>query len=160
MSSLLPEKWGEALERVHDKVGHFLTRVMPWKKQEHFPERITADTLPAFMQSGGPLLDMHETADELIIRAEVPGLKNDDFSVGIVGRRLTIKGEKNIVRERKGGDGCLISECRYGSFARTLQLPYEIDEKAIAADLKHGVLTIRLPKPEKGRHARYRVPIS
>lgn len=62
MSSLLPEKWGEALERVHDKVGHFLTRVMPWKKQEHFPERITADTLPAFMQSGGPLLDMHETA--------------------------------------------------------------------------------------------------
>lgn len=90
----------------------------------------------------------------------MPGLKNDDFSVGIVGRRLTIKGEKNIVRERKGGDGCLISECRYGSFARTLQLPYEIDEKAIAADLKHGVLTIRLPKPEKGRHARYRVPIS
>ncbi|MGE0919840.1 Hsp20/alpha crystallin family protein [Trichlorobacter lovleyi] len=160
MSNLLPEKWSDALERVHDKVGHFLNKLNPWKKEEYTPERITADTLPAFMRLGGPLLDMHETADELVIRAEVPGLKKDDFSVELVGRRLTIHGEKKTVRERKGGDGCLISECRYGSFARMIQLPYEIDEKTIAADLKHGVLTIRLPKPEKGRHARYRVPIT
>ena len=160
MSNLLPEKWGEALERVHDKVGHFLTKLMPWKKEEHSPERLTADTLPGFMQFGGPSLDMHETSAELIIRAEVPGLKKDDFSVELVGRRLTIKGEKNVVRERKGGDGCLISECRYGSFSRTLQLPYEVDEQTIAADLKNGVLTIRLPKPEQGRQARYRVPVS
>jgi len=160
MSNLLPEKWSEALERVHDKVGHFLTRLVPWKKQGLSPERITADTLPAFMQFGGPLLDMHETPEELIIRAEVPGLKKDDFSVELVGRRLTIHGEKRVVREQKGGDGCLISECRYGSFSRTLLLHYEIDEKLIAADLKHGVLTIRLPKPEKERHICYRVPVS
>ncbi len=160
MSNLLPEKWSEALERVHDKVGHFLNKLNPWKNEEQSPERITADTLPAFMQFGGPSLDMHETADELIIKAELPGLKNDDFSVELVGRRLTIKGEKNVMRERKGGDGCLISECRYGSFSRTVQLPYEIDEKTPAADLKHGVLTIRLPKPDKGRQARYRVPVS
>jgi len=160
MSNLLPEKWSEALERVHDKVGNFLNRLAPWKKQEHVPERITADTLPAFMQEGGPLLDMHETSDELIIRAEVPGLKKEDFSVELVGRRLTLRGEKNVVREQKGGDGSLISECRYGSFARSLLLPYEIDEKSIAADLKHGVLSIRLPKPEKGRQTRFRVPVS
>jgi len=160
MSNLLPENWSGALERVHDKVGHFLNRLNPWKKEEHAPERITADTLPAFMLFGGPSLDMHESSDELIIRAEMPGLKKDDFSVELVGRRLTIQGEKNVVRERKGGDGCLISECRYGSFARTLQLPYEIDEKKIAADLKNGVLTIRLPKPDTGRQTRYRVPVS
>ncbi len=160
MSNLLPNKWNEALERVHDKVGHFLNRLNPLKKEIQRPERITADTLPAFMQFGGPSLDMHETADELIIRVEVPGLKKDDFLVELVGRRLTIKGEKKVVRERKGGDGCLISECRYGSFSRTVQLPYEIAEKTIAADLKHGVLTIRLAKPDKGRQARYRVPVS
>lgn len=160
MSNLLPEKWSEALERVHDKVGHFLNKLNPLKKDIQTPERITADTLPAFMQFGGPSLDMHETADELIIRVEVPGLKKEDFSVELVGRRLTIHGEKNVVRERKGGDGCLISECRYGSFSRSIQLPYEIDEQTIAADLKHGVLTIRLPKPDKGRQARYRVPVS
>ncbi len=160
MSNLLPEKWSEALERVHDKIGHFLNKLNPWKQEEPAREQITADTLPAFMQLGGPLLDMHESADDLIIRAELPGLKKDDFSVELVGRRLTIQGNKKIVRERKGGDGCLLSECRYGSFARTIRLPYETDEKTIAADLKDGVLTIRLPKPEKGRQARYRVPIS
>lgn len=42
MSNLLPEKWSEALERVHDKVGNFLNRLAPWKKQEHLPERIPA----------------------------------------------------------------------------------------------------------------------
>jgi HSP20 family protein len=67
MSNLLPEKWSEALERVNDKIGHFLTKVAPSKKQEQSPERITADTLPAFMELGGPLLDMHETPEELII---------------------------------------------------------------------------------------------
>ncbi len=160
MSNLLPEKWSEALERVNDKVGHFLNRLAPWKKQEHSPERITADTLPAFIKLGGPLLDMLESPEELIIRAEVPGLNKDDFSVELDGRRLTIHGEKRVVREQKGGDGCLISECRYGSFSRSIQLPYEIDVKLIAADLKHGVLTVRLPKPEKEQHTRYRVPVS
>ena len=112
------------------------------------------------MKLGGPLLDMHETPEELIIRAEVPGLNKDDFSVELVGRRLTIHGEKRVVREQKGGDGCLISECRYGSFSRSIRLPYDIDEKLIAADLSHGVLTVRLPRPEKEQHARYRVPVS
>jgi HSP20 family protein len=160
MPNLLPEKWSEALERVHDKVGNLLNRLAPWNKQEQSPERMTADTFPSFIKLGGPLLDMHETPDELIVRAEVPGLNKDDFSVELVGRRLTIHGEKRVVREQKGGDECLISECRYGSFSRTVQLPYEIDEKLIVADLKHGVLTVRLPKPEKEQHARYRVPVS
>ena len=160
MSSLVPDRLREALERAHDKFGHFLTRVVPRKNEESLPEKITADAMPAFWQTGGPLIDMHETADELIIRAEVPGLKKDDFTVEVVGRRFTIRGEKKVVRQEKGGDGCIISECRYGSFARSLQLPYEIDEKKIRADLKSGVLTIRLPKSEKGRHLRYRVPVS
>ena len=160
MSNLLPEKWKESLEQVHDKVGNFLTRLVPWKKQDTTPEQITADTIPAFMQLGGPLLDMHETSDKLVVRVEVPGLNRDDFSVELVGKRLTIRGDKKIVREKKGGDGCLISECRYGSFSRSIQLPYEIDEKLISADLKYGVLTIRLPKPEKEQHTRYRVPVS
>lgn len=160
MSNLLPEKWSEALERVHDKVGYLMNRVVPGKKQEHSPERITADSLPAFMQFGGPLLDMHETPEELTITAEVPGLKKEDFSVELVGRRLTIHGEKNVKREQKSGDGRLIAECRYGSFSRTLLLPYEIDEKLIAADLNHGVLTIRIPNPEKKQHSRYRVPVA
>jgi len=103
---------------------------------------------------------MHETPEELIIRAEVPGLNKDDFSVELVGRRLIIHGEKRVLHEKKGGDGFLISEIRYGSFTRSVQLPYVIDEKLIAAELKHGILKIRLPKPEKEQHIQYRVPVS
>ena len=95
MSSLVPDRLREALELAHDKFGHFLARLAPWKKEESPPEKITADTMPAFWQTGGPLLDMHETTGDLVIRAEVPGLKKDDFTVELVGRRLTIKGEKS-----------------------------------------------------------------
>jgi len=161
MSNLLPENWRGALERVHDKVGNFLARLVSWKKQQHSPERITADTIPSFSQSGGPLLDMYESTDDFVIRVEVPGFINkEDCSVELVGKRLIVSGEKNIVREQKRGERCLISECRYGSFSRIIQLPYAIDEKVISADLKNGVLTIRLPKPDKERHARYRVPVT
>ena len=160
MSNLIPEPWREALERVSDKVDHFLTRLASWKKHEHSPEKINAETLPDFMQRGGPLLDMHETPDDLIIRAEVPGLQKDDFSVEFIGKRLIIKGEKKVLRKQKGGDGCLIAECRYGSFRRTLQIPYVIDEKNVSANLKDGVLTIRLPKSEQERSGSYRVPVS
>ena len=61
--------------------------------------------------------------------------------------------------EQKGGDIYFISECRYGSFARTVQLPYEMDENSIKADLANGVLTIRLAKTEKERYRHYRVPV-
>lgn len=159
MTTLVPEKWREALEEVQDKVGHFLGNLAPAKKEEHAREGITADTIPVFMRRGGPLVDMRQTSDELVIRAEVPGLGKEDISIELVDRRLTIRGEKKVLRERKGGEG-VISESRYGSFSRTMMLPYEADEKSIKADLKHGVLTIRLPKPEKERDAGRRIPVS
>jgi HSP20 family protein len=161
MSNLLPDAWREAMERVHDNVGNFLNRLVPWKKQEQYPERITADTLPSKTQSNAPLLDMYESTDDVILRIEVPGFINrEDCSVELAGRRLIITGEKKVARDRKGGDRCHISECRYGRFCRIIQLPYDVDEKLISANLKHGVLTIRLPKPEMERHARYHVPVS
>jgi HSP20 family protein len=61
MSNLVPERWREALERVHDKIGNYLSTLVPRKKQEQLPEGITADTIPAFMQMGGPLLDLRQT---------------------------------------------------------------------------------------------------
>ncbi len=161
MSSLVPEKWREALERVQDKVGSLLDNLTPAKKEEGRElETMTADAIPAFMQRGGPVVDMHETDEELVIRAEVPGMKKEDFTVELVDRRLTIRGEKKVVREEKGGGGFL-SECRYGSFARSITLPYPVDERKISADLKHGVLTIRLPKPEGEQGAKgHRIPVS
>ncbi|WP_224983651.1 Hsp20/alpha crystallin family protein [Geomonas agri] len=160
MASLVPEKWREALEHVQDKIGTMLNNLVPARKNEQPLESLSADTIPAFMQRGGPLVDMHETAEELVVRAEVPGMKKEDFSVELVDRRLTIRGEKKVVREGKGGSGGFLSECRYGSFSRSLLLPYPVEEDKIKADLTHGVLTIRLPKPGQQRGTGHRIPIS
>lgn len=160
MSNLLPETWRHTLERAHDKVGQFLGKLNPWHKEDPAPERITADILPAFMQSGGPSVEMCETDDGLIVRLEVPGLHEDDCRVELVGRRLTVTGEKQVRREHTGDEGILLSECRYGRFTRTILLPYDCTDGAVSADLSHGVLTVRLPRPEQARHGRYRVPVS
>lgn len=160
MPSLVPEKWREALEHVQDKVGSLLNSLTPAKKEERTLEAMTADAIPAFMQRGGPLVDMRETPDELVVRAEVPGMKKEDFSVELSGRHLTIRGEKKVVREQKGGAGRFLSECSYGSFSRSIALPYEVDEHNISADLRNGVLTVRLPRPKELRDKGRRIPVS
>lgn len=160
MSTMLPERWKEPMKRVSDKIGHFLEKLVPRKESSGQPEHMTADVLPAFMQFGGPLFEMNESANELLISVEIPGLKKDDVSVEIVGRRLTIRGKKQITRERKEGDGSYFSESRFGGFIRSVKLPYDVDERSINADLKHGVLTIRLPRPDSERNRRHRVPVS
>jgi len=161
MPNLLPERWKESLEQIQEKAGQFLNKLRTWKKQETSPERLTADLIPTFMQSGGPFLDMHEKNDEYIIRIELPGLKKEDINIEIVGRRLTIKGEKKIVKELKGDAGYIVSECRYGSFSRAIQLPCEPDEGKINSFLADGVLTVRIAKPEKRKdRLSYHVPVS
>lgn len=160
MPNQLTEQLKETLERVQDKTEHFLDRFKPAKKADSAREHITNDLLPAFMQFGGPPIDMHESADELIITAEVPGLKKDDFSIELVGRRLVIRGEKKLSREQKESGGSYLSECSYGSFTRSMQLPYDVNNSRINADLKSGILTIRMPISGSERKRHHRVIIS
>ena len=160
MPNLLPEQWKETLERVQEKTGRFLDKFKPAKKMSHALEHMTEDFLPAFMQFGGPPLNMHESTDELIITVEVPGLKKDDFSVELAGRRLLIHGEKRLSREQKETGGSYLSECSYGRFARSVQLPYDIKDSRIKAELNGGVLTIRMPKPDPEQQRSRRVTVS
>lgn len=153
-------QWKETLESVKEKTGQLLEKLRPVKRSDISREHITEDLLPAFMQLGGPFVDMHESAEELIVSVEVPGLKKDDFAVELVGRRLMIRGEKKASRQRKGAEGSYISECSYGSFARSVQLPYDIKDSSVRADLKNGVLTVRMPKSESAKKQQHRVTIS
>lgn len=159
MPTMAPEQWKESLGQVRDRISRFLERMRPHKDNGSTPEHMAVDVVPAFMQTGGPLLDMHESGTDLVVSVEVPGLGKDDISVELVGKCLIIRGEKQITREQKLG-GSLLTESRYGSFARRLQLPCDVDDRSIRADLKHGLLTIRLPRPEPDRNRRQRVPVS
>jgi len=103
-----------------------------------------------------PAADLIENESEYGVRLEVPGIEAKDLSVEYVGDTLTIKGEKRCEHEDMG-DGAHRFESRYGSFARTFRLDKPVDAEKIAAELKNGVLTVKLPKTEEARPRRIQV---
>lgn len=92
-----------------------------------------------------PAVDVTENEKEVVVRAEVPGVKPDDIDVTVTGRVLTISGEKQDTSEKEGDD-TYHSERRFGSFRRAIRLSSSVDTESISAAHSHGVLEIRLDK--------------
>lgn len=93
-----------------------------------------------------PNIDVADSEKELVVTAELPGLDEKDFEVTLAGDVLTIKGEKKVENENRNGDAYYV-ERRFGSFSRSLRLPFEAGEEQVDAKYDRGVLTIRVPKP-------------
>ena len=89
--------------------------------------------------------EVSESDKALEVKAEVPGLTEDDIEVELSDGMLTIKGKKRDDREEKKKD-YYIRECRYGSFSRSFRIPDSVIEDDITADLEEGVLHVSLPK--------------
>jgi HSP20 family protein len=81
---------------------------------------------------------------DLLIRAELPGVKREDVEVTLHERVLTISGERRAEEQREGS-GYLVRERRYGSFRRSLVLPHDVEEGQISARFEDGVLEVRVP---------------
>ena len=97
-----------------------------------------------------PRLDVAEDDKAVTITAELPGVKEHEIEVSLVGDQLTIKGEKRSEHEGKEEvQGRLIhrSERSYGAFQRTITVPYQVEADHVSAQFRDGVLTITLPKP-------------
>ena len=91
-----------------------------------------------------PTLDvLHEDGD-LLIRAELPGVKREDVEITLHERALTISGERRAEEQRQGS-GYYVRERRHGSFRRTLVLPHDVKEGEISARFEDGVLEVRVP---------------
>lgn len=97
-----------------------------------------------------PAVDVSETADQVMIKAEVPGIDAKNIDISLSGDVLTIKGEKKSEREEKKENYHLV-ERSYGSFSRSLRLPTAVDADKIEANYKQGVLTITCPKKEEAK---------
>lgn len=93
-----------------------------------------------------PQIDVSETDGEVTIEAELPGVDEQDIDVTVADNLLTIKGEKKQEKEEKKKDYHL-TERSYGSFSRSMTLPFDADPKKIKASFDAGVLKITLPKP-------------
>jgi HSP20 family protein len=93
-----------------------------------------------------PAIDLGETEKEMVVTAELPGVRDKDLEVSLAGDVLTIKGEKKTETEETNGNATY-TERRYGSFTRSLRLPFEVKDEQVDAKFKDGVLTVRFPKP-------------
>jgi HSP20 family protein len=95
-----------------------------------------------------PAVDMHETKDDLVLRVEVPGVREKDVAVSITGDLLTIRGERRWDDESKD-QKFLHVERVYGQFERMIQLPMAVQADKVKAAYRDGVLEIKLPKAEE-----------
>jgi HSP20 family protein len=106
-----------------------------------------------------PAMDIVEKDGAFEVTAELPGLDAKDIEVQLANGMLTIKGEKNEEKEEKT-KGRYVSERRYGSFLRTLQVPGGVDVDKIEAGYKSGVLTVTLPKSPEAKKQEKTIPVA
>lgn len=103
-----------------------------------------------------PPVDLHETASEYVLTAELPGIAQSDIEVHVRDMRLTIAGTR---KEQSGGcERYHRVERGHGSFSRTFHLPHPVDATLITAELRDGVLTVTCPKTDEA--AARRIDIS
>ena len=105
-----------------------------------------------------PAMDLVETDDHFVLRADLPGLSEDDVKVEFENNILTISGERTAEQEEKRS-GFYRLERATGSFSRALTLPDGIDVDAVAASFDRGVLEIRIPKPEERKPKRVAIAV-
>jgi HSP20 family protein len=103
-----------------------------------------------------PAMDLAEEGEELVLRADLPGLTEDDVEIEVKDRVLTVSGERKT-EEKKEGEGYYRVERAFGSFSRSLSLPDGIDADKVNAEFDNGVLTVRIPKPEERKAHRVQI---
>jgi HSP20 family protein len=98
-----------------------------------------------------PPVDIYQNGDhELVLTAELPAMSRDDIEITVENQTLTIKGEKKPAADVKEEQRHR-SERRYGPFSRSFSLPLTVESRAVAAEFRNGVLTVRLPLREEAK---------
>ena len=123
-------------EDMDEMLDRFERMFMPWR--------------PAIVETRGwgPLVEMVDKKDEVLLRAELPGVKKEDIRVSVTGDILTIDGERKAETEVNEED-YYCCERSYGRFYREISLPVGIQKEKISSEYKDGVLAIHMPKAEE-----------
>jgi len=121
-----------------DQMEHMareMSRLIPWNED-------------AEGQQMGIPVDVYENDDEVVVKAEVPGIKKEDIEISLQDNILTIRGQTTQEEEVKE-EGYYRKELRQGTFFRAVTLPAEVKQEAITATCDNGVCTIRAPKAKE-----------
>jgi len=140
----------DEMDRVFDSLFH-----RGWMR----PFRETLPDLARFEEVfgvGTPRVDVLDREDEILVRAEVPGVEKKDLQVELSGQLLTIHGERRREEKEETGE-YFRSEIAHGAFSRTIRLPEEVALDKAAAEFKDGILEVHLPKTHRTERRRIEV---
>jgi HSP20 family protein len=129
-------------------------------RQSRVPVRAQGEPAPEPLLEEEPAgelaVDVYQTPTHIVIKAMIAGVKPDDLDVSITRDMVTVRGKRERHTEGTAGD-FFFQELYWGAFSRTIVLPQEVEIEEAEATEKHGLLTIRLPKLDKGRQAKLKV---
>ena len=147
-----------AIERWRPRTG-----LMPWRpfwEPEDLPSRFESlwspGRFPFEMREWMPPMDMYEKDGSYIVKAEIPGMKEEDVDVSVSGNKLTVRGEKKAETEINEED-YYRCERSYGSFFRSIDLPPDADSSKIEANYEDGILEVMIPKTEATKSKKVKV---
>ncbi len=144
-----------------------LTRYNPFQELDELaaPLRLFSDSVNRWFSEGqagrpwSPNVDIKETADEIVLQADVPGVDANDIDIKLEDGTLTLKGERKFQEEKKG-EGYHRIERGYGSFVRCFSVPDSVDPEKVQAAHKNGVLTVTLPKKELAKPRSVKISVN
>jgi len=145
------QKYGTAFEEMEHLFNDFFQQrffAPSWMPRIKFPELTDVSTS----------VDMFEEGDDLVVKAEIPGMKKEEISIDFAGDIVTISGEKKSEEKTERKDFYRV-ERSFGSFQRKLHLPVEIQVDKAKASFKDGVLEIRMPKSETEKQKVRKIPV-
>lgn len=145
-----------------------ILKYAPFVDSEDFPSglKLFQDSINRLLSEDGikarpwsPAVDIVETENELILKADVPGVELKDIDIHLENGTLTVKGDRKFEKEEKG-KGFHRMERNYGSFVRYFTVPETVNAEQVKADYQAGVLTITLPKKEVAKPKAIKVQVS
>jgi HSP20 family protein len=152
--SFLPSLWASNSNGATDPITslrHEIDRAF-----DSFGKALPSVTWP--QDTATPRINVVQKDKTVEITAELPGVEIKDVELLVDEDILTIKGEKKVESEDKTAERHVF-ECSYGAFARSIQLPFDVEPKSVKADFKNGVLTVTVPVPATVQNKAQKVEI-
>lgn len=111
---------------------------------------------PASTRAWAPMVDILEDQNEILVRAELPGIKQDDIDIELKGDTLTLRGERRF-DDTQRKENYVRMERTYGQFQRAFTIGVPVKSEAVTADFREGILEIRIPKSEETKPKKVKV---
>ena len=113
----------------------------------------------ADLATWAPPVDIYETENELVLKADLPGLQNEDIDVRVENNMLTIRGERKFEKD-VNEDNYLRVERAFGPFTRSFSLPNTVSSESVRAEYRNGVLSLQMAKREESKPKQIKISVT